>query len=70
MGHLNSPSLRSGGSQWGLLVTTSLGVTGISCHTLAFGFKLVPFDVTLKGEKSRFIYKALSIKQTAQFCVT
>lgn len=44
------PSLMSEGGQWGLLVTASLEATGISCHTLAFGFKPAPLEVTFKAE--------------------
>lgn len=44
------PSLMSEGGQWGLLVTASLEATGISCHTLAFGFKPAPFEVTFRAQ--------------------
>lgn len=45
-----SPSLRSEGGQWWLLATASLEATGISCHTLAFGFKPAPFEVTFEEQ--------------------
>lgn len=45
------PSLRSEGGQLWLLATASLEATGISCHTLAFGFKPAPFEVTFEEQR-------------------
>lgn len=47
------PSPRSEGGQWWPLATASLEATGISCHTLAFGFKPAPFEVTFEEQTQR-----------------